>query len=211
MAAMNALATFSFDELVIRTCEMAGILRSAYRHRAAVPALCLLDCSARHWIHLGPDLACSKLRHEGALRRRLARAVDHRAPRQRGVEPNGEGSSMTPSTVPAQARLSPPARAFFVRFERWTRQRYRRTTERTCERCGRSGPDVRARFYSPIAPPDEADTVRYGSACQVRSACNAYHALAAGQGEFCEAVQGFFFDQALRDPIAPRSHRRLAA
>jgi hypothetical protein len=61
MSTMNRVA-LAFDEereeLIIRLAEMAGILRAARREGAAVPVVCLLDCSARHWTAWGRGTVC---------------------------------------------------------------------------------------------------------------------------------------------------------
>lgn len=59
MAAMSTIATYQYEELIIRCAEMASILRDARRARAAIPVLCLLDCSSRHAIGFGGDRARS--------------------------------------------------------------------------------------------------------------------------------------------------------
>lgn len=62
MGAMNAVSLVVSDEreeLIIRLAEMAGILRSARSQGAAVPMVCLLDCTARHWIRWGDADRCT--------------------------------------------------------------------------------------------------------------------------------------------------------
>jgi hypothetical protein len=59
MAQLSTFATYDFEELVIRSAEIAGILRDARRAGAAEPVLCLLDCSSRHWITWGPREICA--------------------------------------------------------------------------------------------------------------------------------------------------------
>ena len=59
MAMMSTLATYDFEELVIRCAEMAGILRDARRAGAAIPVLCLLDCDPHHWTLWGRADVCT--------------------------------------------------------------------------------------------------------------------------------------------------------
>ncbi|HLZ71450.1 MAG TPA: hypothetical protein VKV26_16230 [Dehalococcoidia bacterium] len=59
MATLSTLATYDFEELVIRCAEMAGVLRAARRAGAAVPVLCLLDCDPRHWTAWGRSEVCT--------------------------------------------------------------------------------------------------------------------------------------------------------
>jgi hypothetical protein len=47
------------ETLIIRLAEMAAILRGARASGAAVPVVCLLDCTARHWIRWGEHDRCS--------------------------------------------------------------------------------------------------------------------------------------------------------
>jgi hypothetical protein len=46
------------EELIVRLAEMAGLLRAARRAGAAVPVVCLLDCSARHHTAWGRGVVC---------------------------------------------------------------------------------------------------------------------------------------------------------
>jgi hypothetical protein len=52
MACMKELLELAEERetLLIRLAEMAAILRGARAAGAAVPVVCLLDCTARHWI-----------------------------------------------------------------------------------------------------------------------------------------------------------------
>jgi hypothetical protein len=58
---MNRIAV-AFDEeretLIIWLAEMADLLRAARRAGAAVPVVCLLDCSARHHTAWGRGMVC---------------------------------------------------------------------------------------------------------------------------------------------------------
>ena len=59
MAMMNALATYEYEELIVRLVEMAGALRDARRAGAAIPVLCLLDCDPRQWVRWGHAERCA--------------------------------------------------------------------------------------------------------------------------------------------------------
>ncbi len=58
MAVFSTLAAFDREELIIRLAEMAGIVRSAHAHGAAVPVVCLLDCDPHHWAVWGHSEVC---------------------------------------------------------------------------------------------------------------------------------------------------------
>jgi len=59
MATLSTLATFEYEELIIRLSEMAGVLRSARRAGAAIPVVCLLDCDPHHWTPWGRSDICT--------------------------------------------------------------------------------------------------------------------------------------------------------
>lgn len=61
MATMKTLSGLFDDheEIIIRLAEMAGTLRGVKVEGAAMPLLCLLDCSSQHWITWGPSERCA--------------------------------------------------------------------------------------------------------------------------------------------------------
>jgi hypothetical protein len=61
MAMMKRLfeLTDERETLIIRLAGMASILRSARAHGGAIPVVCLLDCTARHWVRWGTLDRCS--------------------------------------------------------------------------------------------------------------------------------------------------------
>jgi hypothetical protein len=61
MATMKQLfeLTEERETLIIRIADMASILRSVRVNGAAIPVVCLVDCTARHWIRWGEDDRCT--------------------------------------------------------------------------------------------------------------------------------------------------------